>query len=59
MAGRDMACISTLALQMYCLPWDVRSELNVRLRVNLLPIILTAPTVILLSPTVVPLVYSH
>ena len=59
MTGRDMAGISTLALQMYCPPWDVHSGLNVRLRVNTLPVIITAPTVILVSLTVVPLVHNH
>ena len=57
MPWRDMTGIRTFALQMYCPPWDVCSGLNVRLRVNTLPVIITAPNVILL--TVVSLVYSH
>ena len=59
MPERDMTGISTLVLQMYCPPWDVRSGKNVRLRVNTLPSIIIVPAVILVPPTIVPLVYNH
>ena len=54
-----MTGISTLALQMYCPPWDVCSGKNVRLRVNKLPSIIIVPTVILVPSTIVPLLYNH
>jgi len=57
---RLMDLALTFALQVYCLPWEVRRGLNVRVRVMVLPEVNGLPTEMLFPPTIIlPLENCH